>query len=76
MPKVRTRAKHRKLVSQVLKARNQRQAQTLRILHQHVPLTVHGFMMDGVLATGTMAAVLMNGMMTGLLLGGTKDGNT
>ena len=44
VPKVRTRAKHRKLVSQVLKTRNRRQAQTLRSLHRHVPLTLLGTM--------------------------------
>ena len=64
--------KHPKLVSQVLKTRNQRLAQTLRNLHKNVPLTFHGFMMDGVLTIGTMAGVLMNGMMTGVLLDGTK----
>ena len=39
VPVARTRAKHRKLVSQVLKTLNQRQARTLRNLHRHVPLT-------------------------------------
>ena len=37
VPKVHTRAKHRKLVSQVLKSRNRRQVQKLRNLHRHVP---------------------------------------
>ena len=40
VPKAYTRAKHRKLVSQVLKTRNQRQARKLRNLHRHVPLTL------------------------------------
>ena len=74
VPKVRTRAKHRKLVSQVLKTRNQRQAQTLRNLHRHVPLTLTGTMV-GMVTNGTMTGVLMNGMMTGVLLDGTKVGN-
>ena len=54
VPKVRTRARHRKLVSQVLKARNQRQARTLRNLHRHVPLTLPGTMV-GKVTNGTMA---------------------
>ena len=62
MPKVRTRAKHRKLVSQVLKTRNQRLARTLRNLHRHVPLTL----------LGTMIGIVMNRMMAGVLLDGTK----
>ena len=74
VPKVRTRAKHRKLVSQVLKTRNRRQAETLRNLHRHVPLTLPGTMV-GMVTNGTMAGVLMNGMMTGVLLDGTKVGN-
>ena len=61
MPKVRTRAKHRKLVSQVLKTRNQR-SRTLRNLHRHVPLTL----------LGTMIGIVMNRMMAGVLLDGTK----
>ena len=63
VPKKRTRAKHRKLVSQVLKTRNQRQARTLRILHRHVPLTLPGTTV-GIVTNGPMAGVLMNGMMT------------
>ena len=39
VPKVRTRATHRKLVSQVLKTRNERQIWELRNLQRHVPLT-------------------------------------
>ena len=74
VPKARTKAKHRKLVSQVLKNRNQRQARTLRNLHRHVPLTLLGTMV-GIVTNGTMAGVLMNGMMTGVLLHGTKVGN-
>ena len=65
VPKADTRAKHRKLVSQVLKTRNRRQARTFRNLHRHVPLTL----------PGTMAEVSMNGMMTGVLLDGEKVGN-
>ena len=65
VPKAHTRVKHRKWVYQVLKDRNRRQAQTFRNLHRHVPLTL----------LGTMAGVSMNGMMTGALLDGTKDGN-
>ena len=61
-----------KTARQVLKTRNQRQARKLRNLHKHVPLTIHGLMMDGVLTNGTMAGVLMNGMMTGVLLDGMK----
>ena len=56
------RQTNRKLVSQVKKTRNQRQAQELRNLHTFVPL----------IFLGTMAGVLMNGMMTGVLLDGTK----
>ena len=66
------RRKHRKLVYQVWKTRNQRQARKLRNLHKHVPLTIHGFMMDGVLTNGMVAGVVMNGMMTGVRLGATK----
>ena len=72
--KAHTRAKHRKLVSQVLKTRNQRQARTLKNLHRHVPLTLPGTMV-GMVTNGTMAGVLMNGIMTGVLLDGTKVGN-
>ena len=39
------------------------------------PLTRHGFMMNGVLTNGTTASVTMNGMMTGVLLDGTKVGH-
>ena len=76
-PKVRTKvpkAKHRKLVSQVLKTRNRMQARTLRNLHRHVPLTLPGTIV-GIVTNGTMAGVLTNGMMTGVLLDGTKFGN-
>ena len=72
VPKARTSARHRKLVSQVLKTRNQRQARKLRNLHKHVPLTIPGFMMDGVLTNGTMVGVLVNGTIP---LDGTKVGN-
>ena len=44
VPKARRREKHRKLVSHILKIRNQRHAQTLRNLHRHVPLTLLGSM--------------------------------
>ena len=74
VPKARTRAKHRNLVSQVLKTRNQRQARKLRNLHRHVPLTLHGTMV-GIVTNGTMAEVLTNEMMTGVLLDSTKVGN-
>ena len=53
----------------------ERQARKLNNLHKRVPLTIHGFMMDGVLTNGTVAGVLMKGMMCGVLLGGTKVGN-
>ena len=56
VPKARTRAKHRKLVSQVLKTRNQRQARKLGNLHRHVPLTLPGTMV-GIVANGMMAGV-------------------
>ena len=69
--KAHTRAKHRKLVSQVLKTRNQRQVRKLRILHRHVPLTLPGTIF-GMVTNGTMDGVLMSGMMTGVLLDSTK----
>ena len=65
VPKARTKVKRRKMVSQVLKTRNQRQARRLRNLHKHVLLTLHG----------TVAGVLANGMMAVILLDGTKVGN-
>ena len=74
VPKACTRAKHRKLVSQVLKTRNQRQAHTLKNLHRHVPPTLPGTMV-GMVTNGTLVGVSMNGMMTGVLLDGTKAGN-
>ena len=74
VPKAYIRAKHRKLVSQVLKTRNRRQARTFRNLHRHTPLTLPGTMV-GMVTNGTMAGVSMNGMMTGVLLDGTKVGN-
>ena len=74
VPKSHTRAKHRKLVSQVLKARNRRQARKLRNLHRRVPLTLPGTMV-GMVSNGTMAGVMMNGMMIGVRLDGTKVGN-
>ena len=67
MPNACTRAKHRKLVSQVLKTRNQRPSRKLRNLHRHVPLTLPGTMV-GIVTNGTMAGVVMNGVMTGVLL--------
>ena len=69
-----TRAKHQKLVSQVLITRNRRQARKLRNLHRHLPLTLLGTMV-GMVTNETMDGVLMNGMMTGFLLDGTKVGN-
>ena len=74
VPKAHTKAKHRKLVSQVLKTRNRMQARTFRNLHIHVPLTLLGTMV-GMVTNGTMAGVLMSGMMTGVLLDGMKVGN-
>ena len=56
VPMACTRAKHRKLVSQVLKTRNQRQARKLRNLHRHVLLTLPGTMV-GMVTNGTMAGV-------------------
>ena len=56
VPKVRTRATHRKLVSQVLKTRNWRQAGELRNFHRHVPLTLPGTMF-GTVTNGTVAGV-------------------
>ena len=56
MPKGRTRVKHRKPVSQVLKSRNRRQARKLRNLHRHVPLTLPGTMV-GIVTNGTKAGV-------------------
>ena len=44
VPEAYTRAKHRKLVSQVFKTLNQRQARKHRNLHRHVPLTLSGTM--------------------------------
>ena len=83
VPKAHTRAKHQKLVSQVLKTRNQRQAQTFRNLHRHVPLTLLGTMigmvtngtMAGVVTNGTMIGIVTNGTMAGVLVDGTKVGN-
>ena len=74
VPKARTRAENRKLVSQVLKTRNQIQARKLRNLHRHVSLILLGTMV-GIVTNGTMAGVWMNGMVTGVLLDGTKVGN-
>ena len=74
VPKAHTRAKHRKVVSQVLKTRNRRQARKLRNRDRHVPLTLPGRMV-GMVTNGTMAGVLINGMMTGVLLDGTNVGN-
>ena len=74
VPKAHTRAKHRKLVSQVLKPRNRMQSRTLKNLHKHIPLILPG-MMVGIVTNGTMAGVLMSGMMTGVPLDGTKVGN-
>ena len=76
VPKAHTGGKHRKLVYQVWKTRNQREVRALRNLHKHVPLTIHGFMMDVVLTNGMMAGVVMNGMMAGVLLDDTKVGKT
>ena len=75
VPNADTRVKHRKLVSQVLNTRNQRQGQKLRNQDTSVSLTILGFMMDGVVTNGLMAGVMMNGMMTGVRLDGAKVGN-
>ena len=77
VPKVHTRAKHRKWVCQVLKTRTkseassdtQESAQTC-----DVPLTAPGTTV-GMVTNGTMAGVFMSEMMTGVLLDGTKVGN-
>ena len=77
VPKVRTKAKHRKLVSQVLKTRNQRQARKLKNQSKwdmSVPLTLPGTMV-GIVTNGTTAGVWMNGIVIGVLLDGTKVGN-
>ena len=74
VPKANTRAKHRKLVSHVLKTRNRRQVRTFRNLHRHVPLPLPGTMV-GFVTNGTMAGVRMKGMTTVVLLDGTKVGN-
>ena len=63
VPHVCTRVKPRKPVCPVLKTRNHRQVQKLRNLHRRIPLTTLSFMMAG---------VMMNGMMTGVRLDGTK----
>ena len=72
VPKAHTTVKHRKMVYQVWKARNHRQARNLRKMHKHVPLTIHGFLMDGVLTNGMTAGVWMNGTMTEVVLDGMK----
>ena len=74
VPKAHTKAMHRKLVSQVLKTRDHRQALKLRNRDMSVPLTPPGTMV-GIVTNGMMAGVLMSGMMTGVLLHGTKGGN-
>ena len=78
VPKAHARVKHRKLVSQVLKTRNQRQARKLRNQSKwdmFVPLTRCGFMLNGVLMSGSAIGVWMNGMMIGVLLDGMNVGN-
>ena len=67
VPKVRTRVKPRNLVCQVLKARNQRQAQKLRNLHIRTYPTDSSYT-DNLRVM--MAGVAMNGMMTGVRLDG------
>ena len=59
VPKAHTRWSLRSLT------RNREQARTFRNLHRHVPLTLFG----------TMAGVSMTGMMTGVLLDGTRVGS-
>ena len=68
-PKVRSRVKPRKLVYQVLKNRNQRQAQKLRNLQRRIPLTILTRTIPGVM----MAGETMNGM-TGVRMDGMKVG--
>ena len=75
VPKAHARVKHRELVSHFLKTRNQRQARKLRNLDKHVPLTRHGFMMNGVVTNGTIAGVRRNGLTIGVLFDGMKVGN-
>ena len=75
VPKAHERVKHWKLVPQVLKTRNRRQARKLRNQRKwdmFDPLTRRGFMMAGVMRNGMTAGVMMNGMMTGVRLGWTK----
>ena len=67
--------KHRTLVYQAMKTRNQRQTRKLKNLHRRVPLTILGFMMAGVMMNGMMAGVTMSGMTTGVRLDGTKVSN-
>ena len=74
VPKACTRAKHRKLVYQVLKTRNQRHIPTVWNLHRRFPLTPPGTMV-GTVTTRTVVRVLMSGMMTRVQLDGTKVGN-
>ena len=57
VPKAQAKAKRRKLVSQVFKTCNQKQARKLRNLckwDRFTPLTRRGFRMNGVLMNGTM----------------------
>ena len=72
VPKAYTRAKQRKLVSQVLKTRNCGQARKLRNLFRLVPWTLLG-MVIGSVTNGTVAGVSMSGMTIGVLLDGTKE---
>ena len=75
VPKAHARVRPRKLVSQVLKTRKQKQARKLRNQCKWVrfiPLTRRGFRTNGVLTNGTTAGVWMNGIMTGVVLDGMK----
>ena len=70
VPKAYTKAKHRKLVSQVLKIRNRRQNQELGNLHT---CTADSSCNDD--WNGDEWNDLINGTMTGVLLDGTKVGS-
>ena len=70
--------KRRQLVSPFLKTSNQRQARIFgnqSIWDMFVPLTRHGFSMNGVLTNGATAGVRRSGMTTGVLLDGMRVEN-
>ena len=68
-----TRAKRRKVVSQVLQTRNRMQVRKLRNPQRHTPRTLPRTMVGSV-TKGTMVGVSMSGMTTGVQLVGTKVG--